>query len=838
MALDKEIFKENGIQFVARYIYDSGEVSAIGPISSVLVAQQASTSSAHLVSPSAYEVNVGTSHPTYAKYLDVYARVGNEGIFRRCKTIDLSLNPGVFTFTGELFEALESAESTKLFDTVPFETKTIEVANNRVFLGNNKDDFDNDAPGIRIKVEDSATTLTDSLTATEPISYLRYDDDTTLRVSGYANNPYANASQYKIGVAFYDEYLRTRGVEVATDFETGNFTYPIYPKITVTRDGSFPSWAKYYQLVITKNLTKDFSYEGYASGYWWEIKNGVENDMQYIKDSYRGDIKYMVLDISGMIQAGYTYTYQADDRINVNLSATDGSKIIRNMKVVGQSDNFIYVEWTNGESFGTSMFGNNPGDSHPSADTESDYWRCYFEIYSPRSLEDVQLYYETGELRTLAADFPNNGDAEVFDITSNPLVGDMVFHNVPIKVYRIETSHNDDHVPEIKLDLDVNVLIRKVNGTTRNSNWDINLGKVLAEYDGQSRQRSKSKIKYGGKYIQGTNINPISSFSFVQEAEVPYENGAITSLKRASKVESDGDIMLAICERETASLYIGEAVLSGTTGDGFVSTTQSVIGTVRNLKGGFGSSHRRSVVQYAGNIYFWDNNKKKVMRYGADGLTPISDYFMKSYFLGKSGDCLGFYDPYYDTYHIQFDSDTKSVGFHEGRNRWISFYDITSQAAETREENMLLFKTSGNNVVYYESLQSDYTEFFGTEKDADITYVMNTQLPEVLKNIKIYTNMDIYDYNNANDVKSELIRVDIDNENGQSTELVEANYLAEERVLYSHILRDSGSTGGLVSGDHVAGSITDVKLTLRNNDIQTRLNNVIIETDLSSGHLS
>lgn len=838
MALDKEIFKENGIQFVARYIYDSGEVSAIGPISAVLVAQQASTSSAHLVSPAAYEVTVGTTHPYYAKYLDVYARVGNEGIFRRCKTVNLAANSGSFTFTGELFEALESEESTKLFDTVPLETKTIEVANNRVFLANNKDDFDNDATGIRIKVEDSATTLTNSTTSTEPVSYLRYDDDTTLRVSGYANNPYANASQYKIGVAFYDEYLRTRGVEKATDFETGNFTYPIYPKITLTRDGSFPSWAKYYQVVITKNLTKDFSYEGYASGYWWEIKNGVDSDKQYITDSYRADIKYMVLDISGMIQAGYTYTYQADDRININLSATDGSKIIRNMKVIGQSDNLIYVEWTNGESFGTSMFGQNPTDQSPVANTESDYWRCYFEIYSPRSLEDVQLYYETGKLRSLTNDFPNNGDTEVFDITSNPLVGDMVFHNVPIKVYRIETSHNDDHVPAVKLDLDVNVLIRKVNGTTRNSNWDRSLGKVLAEYDGQSRNRNESKIKYGGKYIQGTNINPISSFSFVQEAEVPYENGAITSLKRASKVESDGDIMLAICERETASLYIGESVLSGTTGDGFVSSVQSVIGTVRNLKGGFGSSHRRSVVQYAGNIYFWDNNKKKVMRYGADGLTPISDYFMKSYFLGKSGDCLGFYDPYYDTYHIQFDSDTKSVGFHEGRNRWISFYDITSQAAETREENMLLVKTSGSNVVYYESLQSNYTEFFGTEQDADITYVMNTQLPEVLKNIKIYTNMDIYDYNNANDVKSELIRVDIDNENGQSTELIEANYLAEERVLYSHILRDSSSPGGLVSGDHVAGSITDVKLTLRNNDIQTRLNNVIIETDLSSGHLS
>ena len=151
---------------------------------------------------------------------------------------------------------------------------------------------------------------------------------------------------------------------------------------------------------------------------------------------------------------------------------------------------------------------------------------------------------------------------------------------------------------------------------------------------------------------------------------------------------------------------------------------------------------------------------------------------------------------------------------------------------------MLLLKTSGSNVIYYESLQSDYSKFFGTDKDADVTYVMNTQLPETLKNIKIYTDMNIYDYANANNVKSELIRVNITNENGQSTALIEGNYLAEEGVLFSHILRDSGSTGGLVSGNHVSGSITDVKLTLRNNDIQTRINNVIVETDLSSGHLS
>lgn len=838
MALDKEIFKENGIQFVGRYVYDSGEVSAIGPISKVIEAKEYIVNNAHLNSPAKYRITVGSSHPTYAKYLDIYARVGNEGVFRRCVTLDVSKQT-FFTFSGELFEALPSEDSTKLFDTIPLETKTIEVANNRVFLANNKDDFDNDPHNMFIQIDDSDTQLTGSIQTDNPQSYLNYSDLSYARVNGYGIKAFTNASQYKIGIAFYDEYLRTRGVEVYKDFETGNFDYPINPKVTLKRMGDTPSWAKYYQVVMTKNLTKDFSYEGYASHYFWKIKNGTETDMRYIRDTYRGDILYLVLDISGMIQSGFTYTYQAGDRINLNLSSTSSSKVIRNMKVVGQSDNFIYVEWTAGESFATSAYGVTYDTRNTlNAGDDVEVWRMFFEIYSPRSLEDTQIFYETGELRSIATDFPALNQPVVFDINSNPIEGDMTFINVAMRTYSINSTHADDHILTQNLEHDVKVLIRKVNGTTRNSNWDRNLGKVLVEYDNQSRNRNESKIKYGGKYIQGTNINPISSFSFVQEAEVPYENGAITSLKRASKVESDGDIMLAICERETASLYIGESVLSGTTGDGFVSSIQSVIGTVRNLKGGYGSSHRRSIVQYAGNIYFWDNNKKKVMRYGADGLTPISDYFMKSYFLGKSGDCLGFYDPYYDTYHIQFDSDTKSVGFHEGRNRWISFYDITSQSAETREENMLLFKTSGSNVEYYESLQSDYTEFFGTEKDADITYVMNTQLPEVLKNIKIYTNMDIYDYNNANDIKSELIRVDIDNENGQSTELVEANYFAEERVLYSHILRDSGSTGGLVSGDHVAGSITDVKLTLRNNDIQTRLNNVIIETDLSSGHLS
>jgi hypothetical protein len=840
MALAKEIFKENGFQFVGRYIYDSGEVSAIGPISSMIKAQEASSGNAHLLSPASYTITIGSSHPTYATYLDIYARAGNDGIWRRCKTIDLANPVTQFDFSGELFEALESEESTKLFDAVPLETRTIEVANNRVFLGNNKDDFDNSPSGMMLTVNDSSSdTLTNTVSAGDPISYFNYTDDLTNGVSGFSNSPFANASQYKIGFAFFDEYLRTRGVEISADFETGEFTYPIYPSITLTRTGTMPIWARYYQVMITKNLTKDFTYEGYASNYYWEIKNASNSDVRYIKDEYRGDILYLVLDISGMIQAGYSYVYQEGDRINLNITTSNATKVIKNMKITGQSSNLIYIEYSKDEGFESSAYGNTSTAGTPTIGDTVDIWRMFFEIYSPRSIEDVQLFYETGTLRSIE-DFNSLGDTVTIDVSSaTRLDGDTVFHNVAVKSYSITTVDTGDNLHEQTLDTDTNVLIRKVNGTTRNSDWDRNIGKVLPEYDGQSRQRSNSKIKYGGKYIQGTNINPISSFSFIQEAEVPYENGAITSLKRASKVESDGDVMLAICERETATLYIGEAVLTGTTGDGFVSTTQSVIGTVRNLKGGFGTSNKRSVVAYQGNVYWWDGNKKKVIRYGRDGMTPISDYFMKSYFLGKSGDCLGFYDPYYNSYHIKFDSDNYSTAFSEARDRWISHYDITAASAETRGDKFLLLDTLSSNLRYSESLiDSAYSTIFGVSKDAYITYTMNTQLPEIMKNVKLYSDMNIYDYNQPNNVKADLFRMDITNENGQATQLIESNYLAEDNVLFAHVLRDSNSTEGIIDGGYVVGSLTDIKITLRNNEIQTRLNNVIVETDLSTGHLS
>ena len=76
--------------------------------------------------------------------------------------------------------------------------------------------------------------------------------------------PFANGSVYEVGYLLFDEYMRTRGVESVAKFETSNFAFNKY-NLSISKQVSFPSWVKYFQVAITKNLTKDFTYEGYAS---------------------------------------------------------------------------------------------------------------------------------------------------------------------------------------------------------------------------------------------------------------------------------------------------------------------------------------------------------------------------------------------------------------------------------------------------------------------------------------------------------------------------------------------------------------------------------------------
>ena len=86
-------------------------------------------------------------------------------------------------------------------------------------------------------------------------------------------------------------------------------------------------------------------------------------------------------------------------------------------------------------------------------------------------------------------------------------------------------------------------------------------------------------------------------------------------MQRTSKLQTEGQVVLAICEKETSSLYLNERIVVDGAGNSLIASSGQFLGSIRNLKGGYGCKDVKSIVQFRGNVYWWDSNKKKVIRY-------------------------------------------------------------------------------------------------------------------------------------------------------------------------------------------------------------------------------
>jgi len=384
-------------------------------------------------------------------------------------------------------------------------------------------------------------------------------------------------------------------------------------------------------------------------------------------------------------------------------------------------------------------------------------------------------------------------------------------------------------------------LIRSISNTTANQRWNTSAGKPLLASSNLSYPRRTNTIRYSGNYVPGTKINNINSFFGLDSNDVPIENGEITSLQRASRLQGNGAMLLALCLREASYVFLGEQELSQGNNAGIRALTANMIGTIRNLGNNYGLIDKQSVMNYKGNIWWWDDFNKKVIKYSEEGVSIPSDVYMRSEFLtkGGSGDVARFaYDPFYDMCFIGFLSSGTSLGYSDKLKRWISSYSFRTGFAESYGDKMILFRDS----VMYKSGQSGYNTFFGgTSYDTTISFVSNTKAPAMPQNLSVWHDMNVVNYSNANGVKSSLLKIDITNENGQVSELTEGNFIVEDNRLYAHILRDMNTTGSivranLIDGNYIVGYLNKFVVTLKDRSQSMRINSIDIEVQPVSGH--
>lgn len=617
---------------------------------------------------------------------------------------------------------------------------------------------------------------------------------------------FKNRSQYQAGIVFYDNELRNSGVytndnsivTINDDFRNSQLKYM---KWSVGED-PIPEWAVAYQIVRTDNLSRVTFIQGRTSDIYWVYGEKVSRQL-------RNDAEFIEIDISGSIKAGVRYSFTEGDLIDIDNGTKVVTAVIRS--VVGAKIRIDVIDI-------------------PNLNFQSPA-RYYYEIWRPRESVSVDenlngdIFYEVSEVFPIIS--PGTPERS-FGITSGYLKGDVVVINEDTYDYadsrtinsegqfennELEPTPNQITIEAINIDNDINV------------GWIKDLGRPNAVLDVGQAYKPNS-IRFSNKYIQGTSVNGTSNFDFGDEEQVPVESGEINSLTLVDKQQADGNVMLAICNQEALSIYLGETQFVDTEGREVVGSSSKVIGTINALAGGYGTQHPLSVRTHKGRAWWWDAHSKKVVRYDPNGVRPISDINNKSFFYGRSGSPMTAYDPFHSMFFIGFSGN--SIAFHEGLNQWRGFYGFIPEASTIVNEFVILFKDG----VPYRSNSNSF-KYFGEEYVSHIDFFCVYPTPELLDNIAIYLTQNSFVWEGGRQKLLDVFDISVTNEEGQWTNLIPSDFEVNESVARAQFYRDINSPGGLRNGYEMRSDIHRFRLTLKNGGVEL----ININSKPSSGHL-
>ncbi len=168
-------------------------------------------------------------------------------------------------------------------------------------------------------------------------------------------------------------------------------------------------------------------------------------------------------------------------------------------------------------------------------------------------------------------------------------------------------------------------------------------------------------VWYSLPYIFDTQVNGLNTFRLLNWAEYPQFNGAITYIYSGLAVSGlSGNRIDVYQTLRVGSVLVNEASVVTQTGSSVVGQTTKVLNDIIYYQGERGCSNPESIKTYSFRRYWWDAISGAVCRLSTDGIFPISDYKMYSYFAEKakyfkSGlKAFGWYDIDNATYGISF----------------------------------------------------------------------------------------------------------------------------------------------------------------------------------------
>lgn len=643
------------------------------------------------------------------------------------------ITPLTFTFLNDITGiACDAAFSVKPYDSVPRLSKTLSSGLDRIMLGGNYESFN--------------TPIATSLTAIL---------HSTTNHTPFQNPSFHTASPYQVGIIFRDRYKRIIGNVVTLDalrIQVPEVDYNIttyYDFITwglsnAAATSEIPDTAYYYEIVLTKNLRTRFFAQAKSGGMKYAIKDPTTSVISY-QDTYVSNAYGLAFDASLLNAAGMGYSFDplSGDIIKVYQAA---SATRYSLAVIAQDAAYIISTLQDLGGFAVQP-------------------DIRFEIYTPYKPSVSEPYFTVGQ--TYIVNNPTT-NSRTYATIAGTLIGDVYLFGraAPSGSYTAENMS-----PQVKYWKE----------------WNVNAGELNLVLNSVA-VRKQTAVRWSNVIIEGSQTNGLSTFDALDEKILPFDIGNLQKLQNTSKVQEQGNIMLAIGDQETASCYLGEVQLVASSQNAYLASAPSVIGTVNVLRGNFGTLNPESVVEYRGDVFWLDLNNGRYIQYSTNGLFPISNYKMKRFWnlwcqqflsmtaaqieaLGGRPFVFSTVDPFHDELLISLpklmedppkgylptfqnphatvnviypfdilDFQGKTVVYDLVSNTWRGAYTFYREGFATLENNLYGFR---NGQMYLHNQYNNQCNFDGIQYKARIMPIANygPNIPKIFNNIAIEGNI-------------------------------------------------------------------------------------------------
>lgn len=347
----------DGFQATYRYVFKDREVSSFSSLSNLIK----NPGSGFIT----FKIPVSEKIPQDVDKIELAVRYYSDKRVVILKTWERSSDPTAFTqhnsgvadkfvfdfYNNEIGVSVDNATAVRLSDNVPLAAGTLEIARNRLFLGNTISGYESPTQ-TSLSIEDpSLAAPSDSATA------------------------FKSGSAYKLGVVFYDKFGRSCGV-VTNESLTSTIPDRNESLTSVTtrinwvlnatdRLLQIPEWASYYSIVRTKSRNKSSFLQFKPT----EIRNVSKNDDGTYNLSATNNLTGFAFNASDLFKFGLGYAFRPGDIALIY----DGSTV-QTAAVTDDFADFIITERA-GLSITTASI-------------------VFMEIYSPSPRTEQEFFYE------------------------------------------------------------------------------------------------------------------------------------------------------------------------------------------------------------------------------------------------------------------------------------------------------------------------------------------------------------------------------------------------------------------------------------------------------------